>query len=290
MRAFAITGTLLLAAGIAIADSANQTKTFSPIINGGTPFRVTIEEVLWAGDSLPTIQSAAYARFNHYLVFIGGRTSGMHDFTCSPEDNFEPTRYNREVFVIDYLNELVYHRSLDDSDLSTAQIADLARTLETLQGHALSETVASVLSVAPALVALRGSALAAYHGVEHKEIAADEQGLSDPAQAAKEHERCGSNLLAPLLIFSIAGLLLTEHLLDEPGQLARGAAGVAGVSLAVEMFVWAARHPDSAFTSAFRRPGSEIQRLIATREPTAQQLEVGTAALTEVLRMESMLR
>ena len=90
---------------------------------------------------------------------------------------------------------------------------------------------------------------------------------------------------------------LEEQLVDgltgaaaRPRQLARGAAGVAGVSLAVEMFVWAERHPDSAFTSAFRRPGSEIQRLIATREPTAQQLEVGTAALTEVLRMESMLR
>jgi uncharacterized protein YqhQ len=35
-----------------------------------------------------------------------------------------------------------------------------------------------------------------------------------------------------------------------------------------------------------RRPGFEIQRVIGTREPTAEQLEVGTAALAEILRVE----
>jgi uncharacterized protein YqhQ len=33
-------------------------------------------------------------------------------------------------------------------------------------------------------------------------------------------------------------------------------------------------------------PGHEIQRLISTREPTPEQLEVGVAALDEVLRAE----
>ena len=118
----------LLAASIAHADSANQTKTFSPIINGGVPFRVTIEELSWAGDSLPTIQSAAYARFNHYLVFIGGRTSGVHDFTCDPDGNFQPSKFNDTIFVIDYLNEHVYQRPLVDSDLTETQVADLSST------------------------------------------------------------------------------------------------------------------------------------------------------------------
>jgi uncharacterized protein YqhQ len=35
-----------------------------------------------------------------------------------------------------------------------------------------------------------------------------------------------------------------------------------------------------------RRPGFEIQRVIGTREPTPEQLEVGTAALAEILRVE----
>ena len=53
------------------------------------------------------------------------------------------------------------------------------------------------------------------------------------------------------------------------------------------MFAWSERNPDSALTHAFRAPGTEIQRLVATREPTDEQLEVGTAALAEILRAES---
>jgi uncharacterized protein YqhQ len=35
--------------------------------------------------------------------------------------------------------------------------------------------------------------------------------------------------------------------------------------------------------------GHEIQRLLSTREPTPEQLEVGIAALREVLRAEAEL-
>src|SRR5437764_5772512 len=60
------------------------------------------------------------------------------------------------------------------------------------------EAVVSALSVSPALLALRSGELAAWHGVEHKSIAAYEQGGA-AAQAAQEHDRCGSHLVAPLL-------------------------------------------------------------------------------------------
>ena len=53
-------------------------------------------------------------------------------------------------------------------------------------------------SIAPALLALRGCDLAAYHGVEHKAIAGYEEG-TDAADADKEHDRCGSHLVAPML-------------------------------------------------------------------------------------------
>ena len=49
---------------------------------------------------------------------------------------------------------------------------------------------------------------------------------------------------------------------------------------------WGERHPDSVLTRMMRRPGFEIQRLIGTREPTEEQLEVGRAALAEILRVE----
>ena len=62
---------------------------------------------------------------------------------------------------------------------------------------------------------------------------------------------------------------------------------LAGVAISVEMFAWSERHHDTALAHAFRRPGYEMQRLFATREPTTEQLEVGRAALVEILRCEA---
>jgi uncharacterized protein YqhQ len=150
----------------------------------------------------------------------------------------------------------------------------------------LRESVAAILGAVPAMVALSDSDLAAYHGVEHKAIGAYEQGRSDPREVPKEHDRCGSHLVVPLLVLSIAGQLIVERLFERPGPIARGVSGVAGVGAAAELFAWSERHPDSPLARAFRRPGTEIQRLVATREPTDEQLEVGSAALAEILRAE----
>src|SRR6185436_2447987 len=81
---------------------------------------------------------------------------------------------------------------------------------------AASETVIAALGVLPAVMALRDRDLAAYHGVEHKAIGAYERGSFDPADAPKEHERCGSNLILPLLVLSVAGQLLVERLIRNP--------------------------------------------------------------------------
>jgi uncharacterized protein YqhQ len=136
------------------------------------------------------------------------------------------------------------------------------------------------------MVALSDRDLAAYHGVEHKAIGAYEAGSDDPASATKEHERCGSNLVVPMLVLSAGGQLLLERALERPGPLARAAVGVASVSLAAEMFAWSERNSETSAARAFHRPGYEIQRLIATKEPTPEQLEVGIAALREILRVE----
>jgi uncharacterized protein YqhQ len=158
--------------------------------------------------------------------------------------------------------------------------------LRKLRPSVLREAGVAALGLAPAMIALRDRELTAYHGVEHKAIGAYEQGSDDPASVAKEHERCGSHLIAPMVVLSAAGQLLLERLLDDPGPLARAAVGMASVSAAVEAFAWAERNSDSPAAHAFRRPGTEIQRLLATREPSAEQLEVGTAALEEILRAE----
>jgi uncharacterized protein YqhQ len=149
------------------------------------------------------------------------------------------------------------------------------------------ETLIATLGVLPALTALRDDDLAAYHGVEHKAIGAYELGSLDPRDAPKEHERCGSNLVLPLLVLSVAGQLAVERLVRDPSPAARGLAGLASVSVAVELFAYAERSPDSAIGRMIHAAGHEIQRLLSTREPTAEQLEVGSAALREILRAES---
>jgi uncharacterized protein YqhQ len=161
-----------------------------------------------------------------------------------------------------------------------------SRALRRKKASATSELVQAVLGLAPAMVALSDRNLAAYHGAEHKAIGAYEAGSDDPASATKEHERCGSNLVVPMLVLSAAGQLLLERALENPGPVARAAVGVASASVAAEMFAWSERNPASAAARAFHRPGHEIQRLIATKEPTPEQLDVSVAALREILRVE----
>jgi uncharacterized protein YqhQ len=146
------------------------------------------------------------------------------------------------------------------------------------------EAAVALVSVAPALLALRSGELAAYHGVEHKAIAGYEEG-SDAAEADKEHDRCGSHLVAPMLAAAAIGNVALRRA-GLRGPAAEAAVGLGSAAVAVEMFAWGERHPDSALTRLMRRPGFEIQRAIGTREPTEEQLEVGRAALAEILRVE----
>jgi uncharacterized protein YqhQ len=149
------------------------------------------------------------------------------------------------------------------------------------------EAALAALSLAPSLVALRGGDLAAYHGVEHKAIGAYEQGAPDARDATKEHDRCGSHLMAPLLAANLAGTALLRRTVARPSPLAGAAVQLASLGAAVEVFAWSERHEDSAVARVLRRPGHELQRVIGTREPTEEQLEVGRAALAEILRVES---
>ncbi len=146
------------------------------------------------------------------------------------------------------------------------------------------ETGVALISLAPALLALRQGELASWHGVEHKAIAAYEQD-GQTADASKEHDRCGSNLVAPMLAATAAGSVAVRKV-GLRGPAAEGAVALGSLALAVEVFGWSERHADTALAKALRRPGYEIQRLVGTREPTEEQIEVGQAALAEILRRE----
>jgi uncharacterized protein YqhQ len=150
------------------------------------------------------------------------------------------------------------------------------------------ETAAALISLAPAMFALRGGELAQYHGVEHKAIAAYEApgDATDAADASKEHDRCGSHLVAPMLASNVAGTMLLRRVVERPGPMAGGAVAIASTAAAVEVFAWCERNSTTRAARALRRPGFEIQRLVGTREPDDRQLEVGRAALAEILRVE----
>jgi uncharacterized protein YqhQ len=148
------------------------------------------------------------------------------------------------------------------------------------------EAAMAALSLVPSLVALRGGDLAAYHGVEHKAIGAYEQDSDDARDATKEHDRCGSHLMAPLLAANLAGTALLRRTMERPSPAANAAVQLASLGAAVEVFAWSERHAQTATARALRRPGHELQRLLGTREPTDEQLEVGRAALAEILRVE----
>src|SRR6478752_3013776 len=65
----------------------------------------------------------------------------------------------------------------------------------------VGELAGGLLSLLPAALALRGSELAAYHGAEHISIGSYEHG----ERRAREHERCGSHMLGPLVASTAIG-------------------------------------------------------------------------------------
>jgi uncharacterized protein YqhQ len=145
------------------------------------------------------------------------------------------------------------------------------------------ELVTGLLSLAPAALALRGGELAAYHGAEHMSIGTYEHGKSRP----KEHERCGSHLVGPLLLTTAAGNLIAERTPERARPAAKLVATVGALAASTEIFGWMSRHPRHRLSRALAKPGHELQHRLGTREPSAEQLEVAEAALQACLALES---
>jgi uncharacterized protein YqhQ len=144
------------------------------------------------------------------------------------------------------------------------------------------ELVGGLLSLAPAALAMHGSELAAYHGAEHISIGSYEHG----ERRAREHERCGSHLLGPLVASSAVGMALAQKAPEQLRAPARLAAQVGALAASTELFGWMTRNPENPFSRALARPGHELQHRLATAEPTPEQLEVAEAALAACLELE----
>jgi uncharacterized protein YqhQ len=144
------------------------------------------------------------------------------------------------------------------------------------------ELVSGVLSLAPAALALRSSELAAYHGAEHISIGTYEH--DEPR--AREHERCGSHLIGPLVLTSAVGAAVASRAPAELRAPARLTAQLGALAASTEIFGWMTRNPDNTISRGLAWPGHELQHRLATAEPGPEQLEVAEAALAACLELE----
>ncbi len=180
--------------------------------------------------------------------------------------------------------------SMTVSALGTMALKNSKKSLPPL----LEETTMAALALLPSLVALRRSRAIQYHAAEHKSINAyektgslDEQGA---LKARSEHIRCGSNIIGPALALMTVGNTLARRFLGKQSQAARLGVGILSLSGAMEMIQWASRNPGNGWAKLLTSSGGGLQSLITTREPTQEQLEVGLAALRELLQREGALK
>jgi uncharacterized protein YqhQ len=144
------------------------------------------------------------------------------------------------------------------------------------------ELLGAALSLAPAAFALRGGELAEYHGAEHISIGTYEHGEARP----KEHERCGSHLVGPMLLTTAAGNIAADKAPERYRSAARAAGSLGAVAASVEIFGWMTRHPEHPLARVLAKPGHDLQHRLGTREPSAEQQEVAEAALNACLELE----
>ncbi|HEY7660130.1 MAG TPA: DUF1385 domain-containing protein [Actinomycetota bacterium] len=130
----------------------------------------------------------------------------------------------------------------------------------------------------------------AYHGAEHKTIAAyehDEPLVPDRVDTYSTlHVRCGTNFLLLVMIITI----FVFALFGNPGIWWRIGSRILAIpiiaGIAFEALRLGARFPRSKVIHALMVPGLWLQK-ITTRPPDRDQIEVAIASFNEVLRREA---
>lgn len=165
-----------------------------------------------------------------------------------------------------------------------------ATTRKTGGSVAGRETKALLVGLIPVLFALRDSRLAGYHGAEHKTIDEYERGIRglDVGGAVREHARCGSSLVAPMIATTLAGNVVLRRLVRDPSPLAVAVTGLLSLGSALELFRWGTLRPESLLARGVSRSSYLLQHFFTTREPTEEQMDVARTGLAELLRLEGV--
>lgn len=161
----------------------------------------------------------------------------------------------------------------------------LAQVLGTATVWGWQSGLSAVLLVGVQLAALRvvmPMAMWRFHGAEHKAVAAYEQGidlddLDAVLGASRVHDRCGTNVVAVLVL---------ACLLPLPSSGAWSLLTFLTVfALSVEVVSFAARRPNARLSRAVLYGGHLLQRYVTTAEPTREEQAVGVKALQTCLAM-----
>jgi uncharacterized protein YqhQ len=133
----------------------------------------------------------------------------------------------------------------------------------------------------------------AYHGAEHKTIAAYEhEEPLVPEQVDRYstlHVRCGTNFLLLVMVITI----FVFAMFGSPGLWWRIGSRIVAIPIiagvAFELLRLGARFPNSTLMRVVMAPGLWLQK-ITTQPPDGDQIEVAIASFNEVLRREAELR
>lgn len=128
-----------------------------------------------------------------------------------------------------------------------------------------------------------------YHGAEHKvvnayEARADLRDVAAVKGFSRVHDRCGTNLVPIVFALALLCLPIGHSVL---GQAVSLAAAVMVIAVALELFRLVERSPRSPFSRAVLFGGRSLQRVLTTREPCAEHLDLASRALLKVLEAES---
>lgn len=129
-----------------------------------------------------------------------------------------------------------------------------------------------------------------YHGAEHMVVYTWEAGRPVSIENARgfrpEHPRCGTSFLLVVLLVSLVvyALIPVQHFATRLAVRILLLPVIAGLSY--EVIRAAGRKPASLFWRAAVAPGLWLQRLVTTRQPADDQLEVAIRALEGALEIE----
>jgi len=80
--------------------------------------------------------------------------------------------------------------------------------------------------------------------------------------------------------------VILRRMWRRPPAAAAVVTSLVSTGAAMEVYRWMSQHSGSQVARALSWPGHVLQESVTTREPSADQMEVARAALSEILRLE----